>query len=101
MKIKVVAGYSERSNSYYYRQFRVISRLPFIGESLLLDDEVVTSVLKINISSVQSNIDVFDYSYYVVETERLEDGNDGDEFVNSSLYYVCVKKEKNESEDIL
>lgn len=102
--IRAYTGYSERSNTHYYRDFKIVDSLPEVGEIVYGDDnnkhygecERVKSVEEVQLDCEQGNDDVYNYDYYCATTQFEEYNEEAgkNEIIDSAFseYYYAVKR---------
>ena len=89
MKIKANVNYNEFNKVAHSREFEVYSSIPdFINGHEV--DEVIT----LKIDTCQPNNEVFNYEFYEVVSNYIEDGDNFQE-----VNYICVKMEVDEDEE--
>lgn len=103
--IRAYTGYSERSNTHYYRDFKIVDSLPEVGEIIYGDDnnkyygecERVKSVDKIELDCEQGDEVVYNYDYYRTTTQFEEYNEESGKYEITdseySEYFYAVKHE--------
>jgi hypothetical protein len=96
--IKAYVGYSERSNTHYYRDFEIVFYLPSVGDEI--DGWEVKDVTPVNLDCEQGSDRVYDYDYYEIEmldSIGLEfDPIGTPDHYKNTLYYAIRKEEEDE-----
>ena len=82
MKIKANTSYNEFNKVAYSREFEVYNSIPYF-----INGHEVTEVIRLKIDTCQLNNEVFNYEFYEVVSNYLEDGDNFQEVV-----YICVKR---------
>ena len=86
-KIKANVGYSYKRNSYYYKEFEVVTSLPEVGDEVSnCYEEKITSINPIRIEGY-NNDSCFRYDYFEVVSKETESG---EEYIK----YLAIEKEE-------
>ncbi len=89
MKIKVNVSHNEFNKVAYSREFEVYNSVPNF-----INGHEVTEVIRLKIDTCQPNNEVFNYDFYEVVSNFIEDGDNFQE-----VNYICVKMEVEDDEE--
>jgi hypothetical protein len=92
--IKAYVGYSERTNTHFYRTFEIVSDLPSIGDEI--NGWEVEGISPVSLDCEQGSDSVYDYDYYEIElidSVGLELFPDDDPDCYHDALYYAVRKE--------
>ena len=89
MKIKANVSHNEFNKVAYYREFEVYSSIPDF-----INGHEVDEVIRLKIDTCQPNNEVFNYEFYEVVSNFIEDGDNFQE-----VNYICVKMEVEDDEE--
>lgn len=81
MKIKAYTSVDDRSNTHYYRNFDLVSKLPDIGDT---DGDLVVSGISPVDLDCENDGRVWDYEFYAISLSQ-----DGEDF---DVRYVCIER---------
>jgi hypothetical protein len=97
-KIKAYVGYSERSNTRYYRDFEIVPYLPSVGDEI--DGWEVQDITPVVLDCEQGSDRAYSYDYYeidMVDSVGLElNPNGSPTHYHDTLYYAIQKDEEDE-----
>ena len=89
MKIKANVSYNEFQKVAYSREFEVFTSIPSF-----INNHEINEVISLKIDTCQPNNEVFNYEFYEVVSNYIEDGDNYEE-----VSYICVKTEVKDNEE--
>ncbi len=98
MEIKVYTRHSEKTNTRYYRRFKIVDELPKLNEKLIHGSSdsyyQVTAIYGI-IPDCENDDKVWDYDYYEVILDYVEEerGKEVERIEVADTKYIAVRKE--------
>lgn len=83
--IKAYIDYDDETKTHYYKDFKIVERLPEVEEEFW-NDERVANIEEAELDC-ENDSKVYDYDFYVVTYETKYDDE-----IEKSKEYICIKK---------
>lgn len=106
-RIRINVGYNERSNTLYYRDFKVVDTLPSVGDDYE-DNGQITEIVELDKDPEQPTLEARDMDCYLVkyrmddDTDQSEEDDDEDEEPEEYEDYIAISStEPNHMEPVL